>query len=167
MEFKVWKTIKLGTGLHTADDFKYALKEGGFHFSLWTEDIFNKSAFTVATKETEADLVVVSGSDLGFNDRTTREEIYKRALELGLELCPPEVGPQLRIQYKDQPVGEQLLIGMKPIISSVGGGGPGVFGVDCLVGGSGSGRWLFGFYGGLEYSWDVHHRWVFLRPKPN
>ena len=167
MELKVWKTIKLGTGLRTADDFKHALREGGFKFSLWSEDIFNKSAFTVAVKALEAGLVVVSGSDLGFNDRVTRAEIYKRAQELGLELCPPEVGPQLRIQYKDQPVGEELIIGMKPIISSVGGHGPGVFVVDRLVGVNGSSPWLVGFYGGSEYFWDAHHRWVFLRPNPN
>jgi len=28
-EFKVWKTIKLGTGLKTADDFRKAIKHGG------------------------------------------------------------------------------------------------------------------------------------------
>ncbi len=43
-----------------------------------------------------------------------------RIVQLGLDLCPPEVGPQLRLQYDDQPRGERVFIGMRPIISSDG-----------------------------------------------
>lgn len=37
---------------------------------------------------------------------------------LGLALCPPDAGPSLRLEYADQPVGERLLIAMRPITSS-------------------------------------------------
>ncbi len=40
--------------------------------------------------------------------------------KLGLKLCPPELGPYLRLDYMDQPPGERLYIAMKPIISSDG-----------------------------------------------
>jgi hypothetical protein len=30
-------------------------------------------------------------------------------------LCHPEVGPQLRLDYRDQPLGESLLIAMEPV----------------------------------------------------
>ena len=43
--------------------------------------------------------------DLGFPDGATTAQLFKRASELGLELCPPELGPHLRLEYLDQPEG--------------------------------------------------------------
>lgn len=60
--------------------------------------------------------------DLGFSTEPTIEEIFEKARELGLELCPAEVGPQYRLQYDDQPAKEWLYIGMKPIDTSNGEG---------------------------------------------
>ncbi len=120
-EFKVFKTIKLGTsGLKTANDFRKDIKDNGFKVGDWANDILGKPAFTVATEETELDLVVVSVAELGFKKGATREQIYARAKELGLDLCPAEVGPQLRLQYKDQPNSEWLIIAMEPIADSDG-----------------------------------------------
>ena len=103
--FKTWKTIKLGTGLKTADDFRKALKKADCNISDWANDIIGKSAFSVSPEEVDAELVVVSVAELGFKNGATCADIYKRAEELGLALCPNEVGPQLRLQYKDQPNG--------------------------------------------------------------
>lgn len=118
--FPVWKTLTLGTGPKNANGFRRALKSGGFRIGDRGNDILGKSAFTVSPKDTEVDLVVVTVSQLGFREGATRENIYKRAHELGLSLCPAEVGPQLRLAYKDQPQGEWCLIGMEPITDSDG-----------------------------------------------
>jgi hypothetical protein len=119
--FQPWRIIKLGTGQKTANDFRKAIKKANCKVSDWASDILGKPEFSVAaTKEIEVDLVNISVSELGFPNGATREKIYKRAQELGLQLCPPEVGPQLRLQYKDQPMNEWLLIGMKPVTGSDG-----------------------------------------------
>lgn len=157
-EFEVWKTIKLGTGIQTADDFRRVLKDGGFRIGNWADDILGKPAFTAAIEEIELDLVKVSVVELGFKDGAKRGDIYNRAQELGLEPCPPEVGPQLRLQYKDQPMDEWLLIGMEPIADS--GGALNVFG----VGRDSDGLWLRGYFGFPDYFWYGYVHWVFVRP---
>ena len=159
-KFEVWKTIKLGTGLKTADDFRRALKKGGHRISDWSDDILGKPAFTASEQEMEVDLVVASVAELGFKDGACRRDIYKRAQELGLELCPAEVGPQLRLQYKDQPYGERLLTGMEPITDSDG------YLYGFYVEHDGCRQWLRSFVGNPDCFWDGHRRWVFLRCKP-
>src|SRR3990167_10444038 len=102
IELKTWKTIKLGTGLKTADDFRNAFKKAGYKIGNWGNDILGTAAFTaaVATRETSVDLVRVTVAELGFPDGARRGEIYARALEFGLRYCSAEVGPQLRLQYQ-------------------------------------------------------------------
>ncbi|MFZ2832027.1 MAG: hypothetical protein WAZ40_02645 [Minisyncoccia bacterium] len=158
--FPIWKTIRLGTGLKTPDDFRAAIKAAGMYIGDWGNDILGKPAFTVSPEETEVDLVVVSNADLGFKDGTKLEDTYARALELGLELCPNEVGPQLRLQYTDQPNGEWLLVAMEPIIDS--DGFRGLFGVKRDDGG---GRYLNGYNGGPDRVWGADARFVFRRRK--
>jgi hypothetical protein len=79
-------------------------------------EIIGRPAFRLSRARADVDLVVLSVSELGFKDEgATMAEIHARAQQLGLELCPAEVGPQLRLQYLDQPLGEYLHIAMKPI----------------------------------------------------
>ena len=152
--------IKLGTGQKDADGFRKALKTAKCGIGDWANDIIGKPAFTVATEEIEVDLVIVTVEELGFKDGAKRSDIYKRAIELGLQLCPNEVGPQLRLQYMDQPKGQWLLIGMEPITDS--DGNLRVFGVERNDVGK---LWLYANYGSPVYVWDGSHRWVFLRPR--
>ncbi len=118
--WQVWKTILLGTGPKTADDFRKALKKGRHEIGNWGNDILGKPAFKVSETKIEVDLVRATVGELGFKNGATNAEIFERAKELGLELCPNEVGPQLRLQYEDQPTGEWLLIAMEPILDSGG-----------------------------------------------
>jgi len=159
LSWKVWKTIQIGTGLKTADEFRQTLKDGGFKISDWANDIMGKPGFSISSEKIELDLVVVSVADLGFPDGAKLDQIYKRAKSLGLALCPPEVGPQLRLQYKDQPKGEWLRVAMEPIIDSVGD--PFVFFVVHV-----DGVLLLNTYYDISGSvWSPGYRWVFVLRK--
>lgn len=157
--WKTWKTIQLGTGLQTADDFRKEVVKAGMKIGDWANDILGKPAFTATTSETEVELVVASVAELGFKDGATRKDIYVRAQELGLDLCPPEVGPQLRLQYTDQPKGEWLVIAMEPITGS--DGSLRLF----FVGRDDDGRWLSARDGNPGGFWRGSCRFVFLRRK--
>ena len=156
---RTWKTIKLGTGLNNADDFCRAIKDCRMRISDWANDIIGTPGFVVAAGGVEVDLVKVTVGELGFKDGARRDQIYARAKELGLELCPPEVGPQLRLQYKDQPNGEWIIIGMKPIRHS--DGNLSVFNVEH----NDRGQWLDGNGGSPDYISSAGNRWLFVRPR--
>ena len=151
---KVWKTIKLGTHKDT-NALREALKASGNKISDWANDILSKPAFTVAIAEEEIQLVNVSVADLGFKNRATYKDICKRAKKLGLELCPNEVGPQLRLQYKNQPKGEYLRIAMEAVTSF--GGNLLIFRVEL----GDDGLWLSGDRGYYGRFWNADLRFVF------
>ena len=122
-ELHTFKTIKLGTGLKTADDFRKALKKGRNRISDWGNDILGKPDFkkSIAPEEVEVDLCVATTKELTGKDVATTEEIFDVIKRIG-ELCPAEIGPQLRLQYTDQPRGEWIRVAMEPIKDSDGGG---------------------------------------------
>ena len=158
-EQPIWKTIQLGTGLKSSKDFCTAIEKAGGQVSDWAKDIMSQKDFTVATKPTELGLVVISVKELGFSNGATHKDIYNKAKTLGLELCPPEVGPQLRLQYMDQPKGEWLRIAAEPITDS--GGDPLIFSVEHDDGD----LWLNFSYGSPGSVWVAGRHWVFCRRK--
>jgi hypothetical protein len=86
------------------------------HLEDLANEIIGRPAFALSRTRTEVDLVVLSVFELGFGKQgASLNDIYTRAKSLGFALCPPEVGPQLRLQYLEQPRGEVLHIAMEPI----------------------------------------------------
>ena len=72
-------------------------------------------AFKVSKKKTSVKLVLVTVAELGFKEPTAVKDIYSRARKFGLSLCQREIGPRLRLAYKEQPKGSELHIAMEPI----------------------------------------------------
>ena len=157
-DLKIWKTIKIGTGL-LLSGFVRAFRRADCIVSNCAKDILSKPAFTVSQKEQEVKLVKLTVRESGFKEGATTKEIYERAQELGLKLCPAEVGPQLRLQYLDQPKGERLGVAMKPILDS--GGDLLVFDVEHDV----VGRYLRCDYGDPDDYWLAGNSWVFVSSK--
>jgi hypothetical protein len=65
-------------------------------------------------------LIKVSVHELGLPHGASVRMILARAKKVGLHLVPPELGPQLRLIYRNQPVHERLAIGMEPIADAQG-----------------------------------------------
>jgi hypothetical protein len=100
----------------------------------------------------------VSPAELDFQtDTASLANIYARAQQLGFALAGAEVGPQLRLQYFDQPIGEFLLIGMEPI--KTWKGEP----VILTVANGGAGLILIGQDGSADAQISVVSRFLFVR----
>ena len=147
-----FKTVELGTHPNNAA-LRKAILGADCKIGDWGADILKK--VEVAKEPTDIDIIVLSVAELGFPNGATRKDIYNKALSLGLQLCPAEVGPQLRLQYLDQPHGEWILIGMEPITDSLGR--LKVLGVEH----GDYDRWLYGYVGGPDGFWNGRGRWAF------
>ncbi|MFC1613008.1 hypothetical protein ACFL23_01625 [Patescibacteria group bacterium] len=111
--------------------------------------------FTVSKDKEQIDLVKLTVKDLGFPNGTTMDKIYEKVKELGLELCPAETGPHLRLEYKDQPMDEYLSIGMNQITDS--SGNPDIFNVSR----NSDGAWLYGYWANPTDKWYPANEFVF------
>jgi len=154
-----FRTVELGTGIRDGAEFGKVIEERGMKKTKWATDLLESPDFKVVGERQDADLVEVSVSALGFNGYTKYVDICARANEIGLELCPAEVGPQLRLQYKDQPLNEWLVVAMNAVNGS--GAYPDVFSLGRNVGG----LWLGTNDGRPADEWDPELRFVFLRPR--
>lgn len=127
-QWVIFKTIKIGTH-KDAEALRNAIKMAGMKIGDWGNDILGMPAFIVSPKEADIILTRKTIADLGFPNGATYRDICTKAvgqtttidgIEYEVSLCPNEVGPQLRLQYPDQPKGEWLRIAMEAITGSGG-----------------------------------------------
>jgi hypothetical protein len=153
----VWKTIKVGT-VAGKWDLHRALDAANCGIGDAAEEMFAQPEFIVKPAAAETDLVIVSVAELGA-DGAPLKDIYARAQKLGFFLAPPEIGPQLRLQYFVQPIGEFLDIGMAPINTQDGKSE--IF----VVGNGGAGLLLTGTNAGETIKFHAAARFVFVRSR--
>jgi hypothetical protein len=152
-----WKTITIGTFANPLE-LRNELDSKGCSVGSQAAELLARPTFTVSSQKTNVELVDLSPAQLGFtSDTVTLGNVYARAQQLGLELAAAEVGPQLRIQYFDQPIGEFLVIGMAPI--KTWSGEPTILNVA----NGGAGLILIGQDGRAEASIPVTSRFIFVR----
>ncbi|CCE11493.1 conserved hypothetical protein [Bradyrhizobium sp. STM 3843] len=157
----VWKTIAIGTFTDSLA-LRSAMRAMGCGVGNSAADILGQPYFAVSGKKADVQLVAVSGTELGFKGETAPlKDIYLRAQRLGFRLAPAEIGPQLRLQYMDQPIGEFLIIGMEPIRTSAGEP------VILTVANGGAGLILIGQAARDDAEISVTSRFVFERPNPS
>ncbi len=160
--FQIWKTIEVGTH-GSPESLSNAISSAGMgctgdgYHNLWRIPLSNLP-LTLS-------LVRPSVEELGFPEGATLEEIYKSAQNQGLELCPAEVGPYLRMQYKKQPRKEYLNMAMEPLPGYEGDAqGPRVFTIVHNHPSFDKGKLLHAEHGFRpEYTRESNERFVFIR----
>ena len=158
VEFPVWKTIKLGTH-KSVDELRQSLRDNGFPISCRAGNILGK--ITLAETETEVTLHVATVEELTGKDVATNHEINQAIRQKGYDLCPAEVGPQLRLQYSNQPECENLLIVMESISDSF----LGLRNIFCMGHAAGGERWLNDCSGHPDHGWGDVYCFVFMSRK--
>jgi len=140
------------------------LKNPDFEKQLYENTDVSREQWILKNSE-QIKLVRLKVGDLGFTKNPTTDELYAKTGELGLELCPAEVGPNLRLKYaevfkREQSMNEYLYIAMKQITGS--GGSPRVFD----VGRDGDGFWLRSRWTSPTDEWSLDDEFVFRLRKP-
>ncbi|MFC1612260.1 hypothetical protein ACFL29_00195 [Patescibacteria group bacterium] len=149
------KREQIEIGGKTKDELIKEMEKQDIRIGSYAKSMMENPDFTTSKNKEKADLIRLTVKDLGFENGATTDEIYKKAEELGLELCPAETGPQYRLQYKNQPLGEWSFIGMKQIHAS--DGYPLVFHLER----SGDGVWLDYHWVKPGGHWDPDYGFVF------
>jgi hypothetical protein len=150
----------LEIGGRTAKELEQQLGDNKIKLTDYSQDMLRSQDFTTLKNREQIDLVRLKVRDL-FSDENmhTTDEIYRKAEEFGLELCPAEVGPDLRLKYMDQPMNEWLYIAMKQITDRHGY--PRVF---CLVRYA-DGTWLRSYWAAPGSLWYPGYEFVFRLSK--
>jgi hypothetical protein len=113
-EAAVWRTVTIGAR-KGVNAYRAALAAAAVKTGDAADEILGRPRFPYAPEPREVRLTVRSGRELGVTTAEPLASLYARARRQGLELCPAEVGPQLRLAYRDQPPGETLHIAMEPV----------------------------------------------------
>lgn len=156
----IFKSVSLGK-YRSASEYRTALNEAKSRIGRLANEMLDSDQFEWTGCVITVELLRISVAELGFSGDTRLWEIYARGLELGLDLCPPEVGPALRCAKIQQRRGEWLDIAMKPIADFEGY--PHIFVVGCDSFGE---RHLDDAYGYPDDSWLADSQFVFRRAKP-
>jgi hypothetical protein len=92
-------------GSLTKSELIQELQRNAISMNVSAERLFASAHFTTSETRYAVTTVELTVRNLGFPRGATIAEIYERAGELGLGLCPLALGPHLRLQYLDQPEG--------------------------------------------------------------
>ncbi len=112
----------------SAEQLEQEMQSQNIYTNNYARSLLDSPDFTTSKTRERVDLVRLTVADLGLQSGVTFDQISRTAEQLGLELCPAEVGPHLRLMLTDQPLGDWMFIAMNPIfVEDI----PLLFGVGC------------------------------------
>jgi hypothetical protein len=162
------RTVQIGG--QTKAELLDRLAANGVELNEAAKILFASERFIISEKRRSLSTVEVSIRDLGFPQGATFSDICISARRLGFGLCPLEVGPQLRLQFLDQPEG---FLG-KPVYQHRAPPGSITVASEILsehddfpkgfylrrINGT---LWLRGYRAGLEHTWDAEDCFLFCK----
>lgn len=114
-EVTTWKTVVIGT-FRDSIALRNALDAQGCGVGDGAAQVMARPAFAIGRTPQRLGLSAVTAEQLGFVEgMVPLEHVYAKAQQLGFALAPAEAGPQLRLQYLEQRLGEFMIVGMAPI----------------------------------------------------
>lgn len=154
----IFEDIEIGG--KSKEELQEEIKEK-MNSSSYADDMMKNKDFTTLKNAQTLSTVKLKVSDLGFseNETPTIDQIYARAKDLGLELCPAETGPHKRLKDINQRLNDWHYIAMKQIADRFGD--PYVFELDR----DGVGLWLHAGGASPDYGWRLGNRFVFSLSK--
>lgn len=146
---------ELGIGGVNKEQLKQNVKDIGTFFDQGAEAMTDNPEFTTQENREQIITVRLRVRDLGFQNGATTEQIYAKAQEFGLELCPAEVGLHQRISNNDQPLNDWYSIAMDPVADQ--------FGCPCVFNlrHGGDGLWLYDHGAKPSRRWNPGGQFVF------
>src|SRR3954451_22232427 len=137
------------------------------------EQLFASDLFTTSASRYSVMTVELTVRDLAFPDGATSAEIDARAGALGLALCPLELGPHLRLQYRDQPEGywgqperQHQAPSGSITVASVPLADDDEFPKGFYLRRIKGELWLRGYRSGPAHVWKPDNHFIFCRPDP-
>lgn len=132
------------------------------------ERLFASAHFATSPARYRVTTVELTVRDLGFPQGALIAEIEARARAVGFALCPLELGPHLRLEYRDQPEGARgkpvrqhqapygsITVASEPLSDEEGF--PKGFYLRCIEGA----LWLRGYRSGPEHVWEPDDHFIF------
>jgi hypothetical protein len=165
----ITRTVSVGS--LTKLELMEELQRNNILMNAAAEELFASTLFTTSDTRSAMTTVELTVGDLGFPQGTTIAAISARAGALGLGLCPLELGPHLRLQYRDQPEGHwgqpvrhhhapagSLTVASEPLTDD-----------DAVPKGFYLRRikgmlWLRGYRSGPEHVWEADDHFIFRQP---
>lgn len=99
----VTRTVEVGG--RTKAELRDEFRRHGISMNAMGERLFADADFTETGPAYRVETVELQVQQLGLTAGGTAAEVFAQAAALGLELCPLEVAPYLRLQYLHQPEG--------------------------------------------------------------
>ncbi len=151
------ETIAIGAVV-SADGFRKMFYKRGMTIDGYAQEILDKIPLTKERKEIKIIIISLANLGFGFNENVEYPTICLKAKEMGLKLCPAEVGPQVCLQiFKGFQEGDWFGVASEPII---------VDGISRLF----SPKWsdkklsLSSHFIGPGVTYSAHHRFAFIKP---
>ncbi len=161
----------IAVGGMSKEELRKELREAGIEMNELGRILFASERFQTSATRRTIETVEVAVGDLGHGQGATFSRISEAAAGLGLLLCPLEVGPHLRLQYRDQPEGHRADVDSRHRAppGSVTVASPPLTDDHDFPKGFYLRRikgtlWLRGYRSDDEHIWEPEDRFIFCRP---